>query len=54
MIDSKIHENNIFEKNCREQIDSLLQNESDLKAKLESLKEENAELKLNSNKYEIK
>lgn len=54
LIDSKIHENNIFEKKCREQIDSLLQNESDLKIKLESLKEENAELKLNSNKYEMK
>jgi len=54
LIDSKIHESNIFEKKCREQIDSLLQNESDLKVKLESLKEENDALKLNSNKYRIK
>ncbi|XP_026811718.1 TATA element modulatory factor [Rhopalosiphum maidis] len=49
LIDSKIHESNIFEKKCREQIDSLLQNENDLKVKLENLKEENDALKLNSN-----
>lgn len=42
-----------FGKKCKEHIDSLLQNESDLKVKLESLKEENAVFKLNSNKYEI-
>jgi len=54
LIDSKIHESNTYGKKCREQIDNLLQNESQLKVKLESLKEENATLKLNSNKYEIK
>lgn len=42
-----------FGKKCKEQIDNLLQNERDLKVKLESLKEENAVLKLNSNKYEL-
>lgn len=49
-----MHESNTFGKKCREQIDNLLQNESDFKVKLESLKEENAALKLNSNKYEMK
>jgi len=53
-MDSKIQESNNFSKKSREQIDNLLQNESDLKCQLDKLKEDNAALKLNSNRYGMK
>lgn len=49
-----MHESNTFSKKCKEQIDYLLQNENNLKHQYENLKEENAILKLNSNRYGIK
>lgn len=52
-MDSKIQESNTFGKKCREQINNLLQNESNLKLQIENLKEDNAALKLNSNRLEI-
>lgn len=54
LMDSNIHESNNFGKKCREQIDNLLQNESDIKAQLEALKEECTILKSNSNRFGIK
>lgn len=53
-MDSKLLESNHFGKKCKDQIENLLQNESDLKTKFENLKEENAALKLNSNRFVIK
>lgn len=50
-MESKIQESYTFGKKCREQIDNLLQNESNLKLQIENLKEENAALKLNSNRF---
>lgn len=52
-MDSKICESNIFGKKCKEQIDNLLQSENYLRLQFEHLKEENATLKINSNKYGI-
>lgn len=54
LMDSKLQECNNFEKKCKDQIENLLQNDSDLKIKFEKLKEENAALKLNSNRFGIK
>jgi hypothetical protein len=54
LLDSKFCESNNFGKKCKEQIENLLQNESDLKIKFENLKEENAALKLNLNRFGIK
>lgn len=51
IMESKIQESYTFGKKCREQIDNLLQNESNLKLQIENLKEENAALKLNSNRF---
>lgn len=51
LMDSKIQESNTLVTKCREQIDNLIKNESDLKCQLDTLKEENAALKLNSNRY---
>lgn len=53
-MDSKLCESNNFGKKCKEQIEHLLQNESDLKIKFEHLKEENDVLKINSNRFGIK
>lgn len=52
-MDSKIQESNIFGKKSREQIDNLLQNESDLKCQLDELREDNAAMKLNLNRYRM-
>jgi len=52
-MDSKLNESNIFGKKCKEQIDTLLHNESNFKFQFENLKEENTMLKINSNKYGI-
>lgn len=54
LMDSKLHESNVYGKKCSEQIDNLLLNEKDFKLQFENLKEENATLKLNSNRFEIK
>lgn len=53
LMDSKVNESNTFGNKCREQIDYLLENENNLKIKFKSLKEENAVLKLNSNRFVI-
>lgn len=51
-MDSKINESNAFGKKCKEQIDNLLLNESNLKLQFENLKEENEALKFNSHRFE--
>lgn len=53
LMDSKIQDSHTFGKKCKEQIDNLLQNESNLKLQLENVKEENTVLKLNSNRFVI-
>lgn len=53
LMDSKINESNTYGKKCIDQIDYLLANESKFKIQLENLKEENAVLKLNSNRFVI-
>lgn len=53
-MESKINEGDTFGKKCKEQIDNLLQNETNLKLQLENLKEENTTFKMNSNRFGIK
>lgn len=52
-MDSKINDNISLGKKFKDQIDNLQQNESSLKLQLDSLKEENAVLKSNSNRFGI-
>lgn len=52
-MDSKINDNISLAKKFKDQIENLQQNESNLKLQLDTLREENAVLKSNSNRFEI-